>query len=47
MSFLCQKVGENMADGRIKIAIEVDGKQVNVAADSLDGLSSSARDVGR
>ena len=47
VSFLCQKVGENMADGRIKIAIEVDGKQINITTDSLDGLGSAAKDAGK
>ena len=36
-----------MADGRIKIAIEVDGKQVDVAANSLDGLGSAAKNAGK
>ena len=36
-----------MADGRIKIAIEVDGKQANIAADSLDDLGSSAKNAGK
>lgn len=36
-----------MADGRIKIAIEVDGKQINIASDSLDGLGSAAKDAGK
>lgn len=43
MSFLCPKAGDNLADGNIKIKIEVDGKEINITADSLDNLSSSAK----
>ncbi|MCG5104453.1 tape measure protein [Oceanobacillus alkalisoli] len=35
-----------MADGSIKIAIEVDGKQINIAADSLKDLESTGRATG-
>ena len=32
-----------MADGNIKIKIEVDGKEINITADSLDNLTNSAK----
>lgn len=35
------------ADGQIKIAIEVDGKQVDVASKSLDNLEASGKDAGK
>lgn len=35
-----------MSDGTIKIAIEVDGKQVNIATDSLKDLESAGRRSG-
>jgi len=35
-----------MADGRVKIAIEVDGKQVEVASDGLRGLEKDAGRAG-
>ena len=35
-----------MADGRIKIAIEVDGKQINIATDSLKDLESAGKQAG-
>lgn len=36
-----------MADGRVKIAIEVDGKEVNVASKELDKLEENARESGQ
>lgn len=36
-----------MADGRVKIAVEVDGKQVDVASKSLDNLEASGQDAGK
>ncbi|WP_161877860.1 tape measure protein [Alkalibacterium sp. MB6] len=36
-----------MSDGRIRIDINVDGKEVDVAADSLRGLESSAESAGK
>ena len=44
---LFQKVGENMADGRIKIAIEVDGKQINTTSKELDNLASAGERSGK
>ena len=35
-----------MADGKISIAIEVDGKQVKVASTDLDKLAKSAEGSG-
>ncbi|WBX81287.1 tape measure protein [Virgibacillus salarius] len=35
------------ADGSIKIAIEVDGKQVDVASKSLDNLETAGNDAGK
>lgn len=36
-----------MADGSIKIAVEVDGKQVDATSRSLDNLESSGQDAGK
>src|SRR5699024_9402770 len=36
-----------MADGSIKILIDVDGKQIEVASKSLDNLEDAARGAGR
>lgn len=36
-----------MADGRIKIAIEVDGKQVEITSKSLDDLQASGQNAGK
>ena len=36
-----------MADGTIKIAIEVDGKQVNIAAKDLKDLEGAGRESGK
>lgn len=47
VSFLCQKAGDSMADGTIKIRIEVDGKEVEITSKSLDNLGLSGQKSGK
>jgi tape measure domain-containing protein len=47
--FLCLSEGEviTISDGTIKISIEVDGKQINIAAKDLKELESAGRESGK